>query len=183
MNGARSIFMRKGYWLTALAAIVLLAASPGTASSAACAGRYVWRRRRQGRGAEHGQPRARPRVYHRGASRATVPVSGNAGTLTVTTVRIVDTHRLMITVPMAETGRLTPFNPTNAWCTFASYGSSKSGAYYGRRRRGQWRSYHLRHHTVSLPTTQDADAEDEKFTLSFTPSDAGVKVSRSGERG
>ena len=31
MNGARSIFMRKGYWLTALAAAVLLAASPGTA--------------------------------------------------------------------------------------------------------------------------------------------------------
>ena len=29
MNGARSTFMRKGYWLTALAAIVLLAASPG----------------------------------------------------------------------------------------------------------------------------------------------------------
>ena len=27
MNGARSTFMRKGYWLTALAAIVLLAAS------------------------------------------------------------------------------------------------------------------------------------------------------------
>ena len=33
MNGARSIFMRTGYWLTALAAIVLLAASPGTASA------------------------------------------------------------------------------------------------------------------------------------------------------
>ena len=33
MNGARSTFMRKGYWLTALAAIVLLAASPGTASA------------------------------------------------------------------------------------------------------------------------------------------------------
>ena len=33
MNGARSIFLRKGYWLTALAAIVLLAASPGTASA------------------------------------------------------------------------------------------------------------------------------------------------------
>ena len=31
MNGARSIFMRKGYWLTALAAAVLLAASSGTA--------------------------------------------------------------------------------------------------------------------------------------------------------
>ena len=31
MNGARSTFMRTGYWLTALAAIVLLAASPGTA--------------------------------------------------------------------------------------------------------------------------------------------------------
>ena len=30
MNGARSTFMRKGYWLTALAAAVL-AASPGTA--------------------------------------------------------------------------------------------------------------------------------------------------------
>ena len=27
MNGARSTFMRKGYWLTALAAAVLLAAS------------------------------------------------------------------------------------------------------------------------------------------------------------
>ena len=33
MNGARSIFMWKGYWLTALAAIVLLAASPGTAQA------------------------------------------------------------------------------------------------------------------------------------------------------
>ena len=33
MNGARSTFMRKGYWLTALAAIVLLAASPGTAQA------------------------------------------------------------------------------------------------------------------------------------------------------
>ena len=33
MNGARSTFMRKGYWLTALAAAVLLAASPGTASA------------------------------------------------------------------------------------------------------------------------------------------------------
>ena len=31
MNGTRSTFMCKGYWLTALAAIVLLAASPGTA--------------------------------------------------------------------------------------------------------------------------------------------------------
>ena len=33
MNGARSTFMRKGYLLTALAAAVLLAASPGTASA------------------------------------------------------------------------------------------------------------------------------------------------------
>ena len=31
MNGARSTFMRKGYWLTALATAVLLAASSGTA--------------------------------------------------------------------------------------------------------------------------------------------------------
>ena len=31
MNGAKSTFMRMGYWLTALAAAVLLAASPGTA--------------------------------------------------------------------------------------------------------------------------------------------------------
>ena len=31
MNGTRAIFRRKGYWLTALAAAVLLAASPGTA--------------------------------------------------------------------------------------------------------------------------------------------------------
>ena len=31
MNGARSLFMRKGYLLTALAAAVLLAASSGTA--------------------------------------------------------------------------------------------------------------------------------------------------------
>ena len=31
MNGVRSIFMRKGYLLTALAAAVLLAASSGTA--------------------------------------------------------------------------------------------------------------------------------------------------------
>ena len=31
MNGARTTFMREGYWLTALATAVLLAASPGTA--------------------------------------------------------------------------------------------------------------------------------------------------------
>ncbi len=35
MNGARSTFMRTGYWLTALAAAVLLAASPGTAAAQA----------------------------------------------------------------------------------------------------------------------------------------------------
>ena len=34
MNGSKSTFKRKGYWLTAFAAAVLLAASPGTASSA-----------------------------------------------------------------------------------------------------------------------------------------------------
>ena len=33
MNGARSTFMRKGYWLTALATAVLLAASSGTAQA------------------------------------------------------------------------------------------------------------------------------------------------------
>ena len=33
MNGARSTFKRRGYLLTALAAAVLLAASPGTASA------------------------------------------------------------------------------------------------------------------------------------------------------
>ena len=33
MNGVRSTYMRKGYLLTALAAAVLLAASPGTASA------------------------------------------------------------------------------------------------------------------------------------------------------
>ena len=33
MNGAKSTFKRKGYWLTAFAAAVLLAASPGTASA------------------------------------------------------------------------------------------------------------------------------------------------------
>ena len=31
MNGARTTYMRRGYLLTALAAVVLLAASPGTA--------------------------------------------------------------------------------------------------------------------------------------------------------
>ena len=33
MNGSKSTFMRTGYWLTALAALVLLAASPGTAQA------------------------------------------------------------------------------------------------------------------------------------------------------
>ena len=33
MNGSKSTFKRKGYWLTAFAAAVLLAASPGTASA------------------------------------------------------------------------------------------------------------------------------------------------------
>ena len=33
MNGSKSTFKRKGYWLTAFAAAVLLAASPGTAQA------------------------------------------------------------------------------------------------------------------------------------------------------
>ena len=43
MNGARSTFMRKGYWLTALAAIVLLAASLGTASAQVTRHAGKWR--------------------------------------------------------------------------------------------------------------------------------------------
>ena len=63
MNGARSIFLRKGYWLTALAAIVLLAASPGTASSAG---------HHHGADNEHGgRGRAPPRIPCR--SRGYIP--------------------------------------------------------------------------------------------------------------
>ena len=47
MNGAKSTFKRKGYWLTALAAAVLLAASPGTASAQVKSrGRTRWPRAR-----------------------------------------------------------------------------------------------------------------------------------------
>ena len=53
MNGSKSTFKRKGYWLTAFAAAVLLAASPGRR-----------RRRSKSRGppdevAEGGMPRIR----------------------------------------------------------------------------------------------------------------------------
>ena len=45
MNGARSTFMRKGYWLTALAAIVLLAASlRWTAQAQVTIDGRLWRR-------------------------------------------------------------------------------------------------------------------------------------------
>ena len=44
MNGAKSTFKRKGYWLTAFAAAVLLAASPGTASAQVTVTGRMWPR-------------------------------------------------------------------------------------------------------------------------------------------
>ena len=79
MNGARSIFMHKGYWLTALAAAVLLAASPGTASAQSIG--FVGTSSTMMEGASADAKTPAPITIDINVSGLTAPSDGNAGDL------------------------------------------------------------------------------------------------------
>ena len=153
MNRARSIFMRKGYWLTALAAIVLLAASPGTASAQITV-----------TGPDKNTVTEGETAVYTVDVKGFVAPNASLDELTVT---------LELSVPTVSDGTdgeegdystnlglvysvEVPAGPTAAGAVAVAF--NRSG-------------------TIRVPTTHDADAEDEKFTLSFTPDAGGVNVS------
>ena len=148
MNGARSFFMRKGYWLTALAAIVLLAASPGTASA---------------------------QVEVTGPDKSTV-TEGETAVYTVDVKGFVapgaQIDELIVTldlsVPTAGDG-----TDGEAGDYSANLGLVYRVAVPAGPAAGAVAVAFNRSGAIRVPTTQDADAEDEKFTLSFTLTEPG----------
>ena len=75
MNGSKSTFKRKGYWLTAFAAAVLLAASPGTASAQV-----------EVTGPDDDEVAEGGVATYDVSVKGFIPTGGSAGTLTVTLV-------------------------------------------------------------------------------------------------
>ena len=151
MNGARTIYMRGGWLLTALAAVVLLAASPGTAAAQVTVtgptsveegGTVEYEVLVQGYHAAAGTGGSLTvTVTGTGAADASGhPTSGEAADLNLVG------NSLQVTVP------------TNATGTTAVPFSARG--------------------TIQLQTLHDADAEDERFTLAFAiGGDATLQVS------
>ena len=144
MNGARSIFMRKGYWLTALAAIVLLAASPWDGVGA---GHH--------HGAGRGDRGRCHRHVYRGQVKGFINPGRQAGTVTVTLVKIVEPgiadatvgeatdylHNLGLSIHCRRSGW-----PADVADDVVGVAFSSSG-------------------TIRVQTLHDLDAEDEGFDV------------------
>ena len=158
MNGVRTIFRRKGYLLTALTAAVLLAASSGTALAQVTITGPAMNTVNEGEIATY-------TVNVKGF----IPVGGSEGNLSV-----------MLPVPSptdtddGTDGELTdvnlnlgdqysvavPANPNVVGAVAVAFNRSGS---------------------IRIQTNQDADAEDEKFTLSFTlTTAAGIVTTATG---
>ena len=162
MNGARSTFMRKGYWLTALAAIVLLAASPGTAQAQLTATDDF---------GEGGVKVEVPKTVTEGNS-ATITISASAD-VAVDTSESDRTVAVEVTLPTAGTGDDTredqdaQFNPggntTTVMLVFGANPAPTTGD-------GEAKIGVVVSKTISLQTTQDPDAEDENVVLNASAS-------------
>ena len=155
MNGARSIFMRKGYWLTALAAIVLLAASSGTASAQITA--KVDKEVAEG-----------DSVRITFTAKATIEPGDNAGSITVMVGHATDDSA------GSHEGSDVVGNPGEAVLRFpkgeAADGKPKLVTVTG---------------VAVLHTTHDLDAEDETVALTYTLGTGGLdppKVKRISQR-
>ena len=150
MNGARTTFMRRGFLLTALAAVVLLAASTTALAQVTVKGP------------------AMNKVTEGGTATYTVAVKGyaaagsSAETVTVTLGN--PTGAAANNATAGEEGDIssnlagltyTATVPANSGTTPKAFSSSGS---------------------IVLQTTHDGDAEDENFTLAFTLTDAGALV-------
>ena len=151
MNGARSIFMRKGYWLTALAAIVLLAASPGTASAQV-------------------EVTGPDEVTEGGTATYSVSVKGY-----VQPAASEDEVVVTLATPTAGGTTATAGEPadlsTNVTLEFRV--DTPAGPAVGD---GVVGSAFSATGTIRLQTLNDLDAEDEVFNLTFSVTDAGGLV-------
>ncbi len=182
MNGARSTFMRKGYLLTALAAAVLLAASPGTAVA---------------------QTPTPTGITVTGPTNGTVNEGGTA-TYTVTVRGYVgaavdaddpadgiqaDEHinpapiTVELTAPTAtgtatsntSVGEVEDLN-RNLWVRSVRFDPPANSSTV--------RRLFTESKTITLPTLHDNDAEDENFTLAFVDVAAvsdGFYIAASGD--
>ena len=156
MNGARSIFLRKGYWLTALAAIVLLAASPGTAQAQ--------------------QLIATTDTGYEGGIKVEVPktvVEGNSATITVSAKADVEadttlenrTVTVTLSLPTAGGGADTreegdaQFNPNGVVTLVFPANAAPTGV------TDHPDATHTVTGRVSLQTTHDPDAENEDVVI------------------
>ena len=160
MNGARSIFLRKGYWLTALAAIVLLAASPGTVSAQVTVTGPDKNTVTEGDTAVYTvviKGYIQPGSSEGGTFSVTLGTpgldtdpAGTAGEIEDVSVNLGLVYR--VDVPdVDEDDDAVPFN--------------RSG-------------------TIRVPTTHDPDAENEAFTLTFTAqANAGANIDTTEEGG
>ena len=140
MNGARSTFMRTGYWLTALAAIVLLAASAGTASAQITA--KVDKEVAEG-----------DSVSITFTAKATIEPGDDAGSITVV-VGHADT-----TAGASHEGEDVVGNPGTAELRFPAGEDDEDGAE---------NKLVTVTGTAVLQTTHDPDAEDETVILIYT---------------
>ena len=161
MNGARTTFMRRGYLLTALSALLLLAASAGTASA-------------QSTGITITGP-AQNTVGEGGTATYTVTVRGYVGPADSSTTPPTATNPGSFDVTLnAPTGEAagtatagevaaTAGDPsdlnTNLQVLSVSFDPPANSSTV--------RRLFTQSKTISLPTLHDNDAEDEHFTLSF----------------
>ena len=143
MNGARSTFMRKGYWLTALAAAVLLAASPGPASAQITI--------------------SAPDVVE--GERATITVTGKASIPTGTAATTVT---VTVTAASDTTNNGTENDVSQNLGTEVTLGFPANDAEGATEAITATRTA-----TLIVQTHHDADAEDETITLDTTVSGQG----------
>ena len=152
MNGSRSMFKRKGYWLTAFAAAVLLAASPGTAQAQV-----------EITGPDDDEVLEGDTAVYTVDVKGFVPLGGQAGELTVTlTVTKTDAND-------GEDGEVDDWsgNLGLEYSVVVPEGPADVT--------GAVPVVFNRSGTIRVPTTHDPDAEDENFTVGFTVSAGGIE--------
>ena len=177
MNGARSTFMRKGYLLTALAAAVLLAASPGIAQAQTTTGITV-------------TGPTNNTVNEGGTATYTVTVRGYVGTATDTdssgaieASEAVNPAAFDVALGSpgvdstnaATAGELADLN-SNAHVLRVTFDPPSNSSTVNR-------VLFTQSKTISVATLHDNDAENESFTLAFgdVAAHAGLFVAATGD--
>ena len=150
MNGSKSTFKRKGYWLTALAAAVLLAASPGTAQA---------------------------QVEITGPDEVT---EGNTVTYNVAIKGYIQADAGVMTATVTLSQPQPDTNPTTTMGEPADINTVQLGLVAtfmipaGGGESGDDRVAYSSSGVIRVQTLHDTDAEDEKFTLMFDVTAGGL---------